>query len=108
MEDKEFIENIVERLEENRKTIEKIDEFTRVEVMFMQRFQPVLLDALGNCANDKFYFTRDLITDEPVDYNLLTLMDSNGTMASLAYRKGYEYNKLESTPNMLVFEKRTK
>ena len=106
MEDKEFIENIVERLEENRKTIEKIDESARVEVMFMQRFQPVLLDALGNCANDKFYFTRDLITDEPVDYDLLTLMDSNGTMASLAYRKGYQYCAAESTSDRLVFEKK--
>ena len=42
MEDKQFIENIVERLEENRKTIEKIDESARTEGSMGSRYLPAM------------------------------------------------------------------
>lgn len=104
MEDQKFIDFVTEKVGELHTQRLNNEDKARIDKIFERNFIPTLFDFLERSTENKVAFTREIITKEDSDYDLLQEM--NDTLIVEIYYKGYKFIEEESTPDTLVFQRR--
>lgn len=104
MKDQELIDFVTEKVGELHTQRLNNEDKARIDKIFERNFIPTLFDFLERSTENKVAFTREIITKEDSDYNLLQEM--NDTLIVEIYYKGYKFIEKESTPDTLVFQRR--
>lgn len=103
MDDKKFIQDAQEIMNELQTSTKEINERAKVATKVLKLFKTTLLEFLIQSTEEMIVFTRDQVIQEECDYDLRQEM-SNEMIVDILHN-GYKYLEQESTSGKLVFQK---